>query len=148
MSIEAFSEGTESGQLDHEQIVHEWFLDLLRDRPEKQVADILGVSSSKLWKLKKGQQRLRATELIILHQRLDAPLPDLVSGGRKSTCTASSPKRTDTKSLFDFAYDRVCDLERRKPEAQRVDEFERLEQVFHILKTIQETPEALELKDR
>ncbi|MEM5581945.1 hypothetical protein WNZ15_05750 [Roseibium sp. AS2] len=151
MSFHADPETPPAGSRDTDQVIHAWFLDLLGTRPDKEISDLLGITSSKLWKLKKGHQRLQAAELVILHQGLNAPLPRLVAidGAPADNLAApAGPARSvDDKALFDFAYSRVSDLEAGKPADQRANEFEKLKRVFHILETIRDTPDALELKD-
>ncbi|WP_298819246.1 hypothetical protein [uncultured Roseibium sp.] len=152
MSLQVETDAESEAVQNLEQLVHDWFLAILAEHSDKQINTLLGISSSKLWKLKNGHQRLQAVELLLLHQGLGIPLPKTVRPADNTSVpvndNSDGPARpTDTKKLFDFAYNRVCDLENRKPAALRANAFERLEQTFHILKTVQGTPEALEIKD-
>lgn len=130
----------------YEKIIHDWFLAALEDHTERKVSDLLGVTSSKLWKLKKAHQKLSAAELLLIHQGLGAPLPEVVPRGSSKAVpreVQSIDAAPDPTSVFDLAYNRVLEMENRKPPEQRASAFERLEFTFHIMKTIQETPEAL-----
>lgn len=148
MSLHAEPDAPIPAAQDPDQIIHAWFLDLLATHQDREISALLGITSSKLWKLKKGHQRLQAAELVLLHQSLDAPLPSLVPAtGTPAGISAGAARTVDDKSLFDFAYSRVTDIEARKPVDQRASQFEKLKRVFHILETIRATPEALELKD-
>lgn len=148
MSLQAQAADGDTRPADANEILHQWFLDLLREHGDREVSRIIDANHSKLWKLKKAHQRLAAAELVLLHQVLDAPLPDLTGSGDGTPHETPAPvSSADPKKLFDFAYDRVCELEARKPAALQANEFQKLEQVFHILKTVQTTPDALELKD-
>lgn len=138
---------------DPEDIIHDWLLAIMNDHRPKEIADILGTTNSKVWKLRKGHQRLQATELLILHEVLDMPLPTL---GYRNADQAEPAKRVtkeagsteETSRLFKNAYALVNQREMAKPEDQRLDKFQKLEQVFHILTLIEQTPEALELSQR
>lgn len=148
MSLQAQATDGETRPADPNEILHQWFLDLLQEHGDREISRIIDVNHSKLWKLKKAHQRLAATELVLVHQVLNAPLPDLTGSGVRTSTAAPAPvSNTDPKRLFNFAYERVCELEARKPVEQQVNEIQKLEQVFHILMTIQSTPDALELKD-
>lgn len=131
-----------------DEIIQEWLLDLLRSYKDKEIADILGISSSTIWKIKNGHQRLKAGELLMLHECLDVPLPSLGlrSGERGGAMPDHDLGPDDPKLLFDFAYNRMKELESRKPIEGQLNQFELLEQVFHIMKTIQDTPQAMQLK--
>lgn|GEM_PF-2753161 len=131
-----------------DEIIQDWLLGLLRDYRDKEIADILGISSSTIWKIKNGHQRLKASELLMLHEHLGVPLPSL--GFRRGEDGGSAPAHDlgpdDPKLLFDLAYNRMKELESRKPAEGQLNQFELLEQVFHIMKTIQDTPQAMQLK--
>lgn len=132
---------------DPNQIIHDWFLNIVSEYPEKDLANTIGADRSKFWKLKKGQQRLSAVELVILHQSLNVPLPRLVPGGTATPAPAPRAQPADDKALIDYAYHQVNQIEAGKPPEERANQFEKLELMFHILKTVRETPEAIELKD-
>ncbi len=132
-----------------EDTIHQWFVDLLENHRDKDVADVLGITASKVWKLKKGHQRLSAVELLLLHEVLNVPLPKL--GSRKPAVETTRTLRptkvvgaNDERRLFSLAYQRVNEIENKKPADLRAGKFEKLELVFHILRTIEETPEALD----
>jgi transcriptional regulator with XRE-family HTH domain len=148
VSLQTEQDQPEQPQPDPEQIIHAWFLDILKDHKDKAIADLLDITSSKVWKLKSGHQRLQAVELLKLHQSLDVPLPDIMMGSIPvEVKSIPARKPADPKQLFSFAYDHVNQLEDSKPEAERMDVFGRMEQVFHILRSVQDTPEAVDFKE-
>lgn len=137
---------------DPDDVIHDWFLTILKDNRQKDVADALGVTNSKVWKLKKGHQRLSAAELLTLHEALNVRLPKVTgtthiepTGKPKAIDNFVEVSADDHSRLFKLAYDQVNQKELAKPEDQRLDKFEKLERVFHLLTLIEQTPDAMEL---
>lgn len=136
---------------DPDQVIVEWIQDLLQTHKVKELADILDVSVSVISKIKNGHQRLKASELLKLHEALQAPLPTLGYAREGEDCQRKLPAAGDpagdpdsATKMFDYAYRRMTALNARKPGTRRATQFELLQQVFHIMETIQQTPEAID----
>lgn len=139
----------ESREKTPEDKILDWLLQLLEHHRDRDIADILGISSSAIWKIKKGQQRLKATELLTLHERLGEPVPVLGDGAfyRPENLLSDQqpqPEQDDLKDLFDRAYDHARKMDDKLPEEKRATQIQMLDRVFHILNTLQETPEAFD----
>ena len=138
---------------DVENTVRDWFIKTIAASGWKntQIAELLNLPKSAISKMKNGQQSLKASHLLILASKFGAELPKLTQGievehqsaynnGGTSKLTEGSYQADDYKALFDLAYDRIINREKEKPEALRMNKYELLDTVFHMLKKL-ELPE-------
>lgn len=124
----------------YNQEIARWFSDVVTKSGlrQKDIADLLGLTETAITRIKTEKQKLSATQLLILHEQLNAPLPSINKppqpqgeAVRPEVSTANK-----TTSLFDMAYDKVSELNDDAPEGERMSQHEMLETVFHAMRRI------------
>lgn len=125
---------------DSNQRIAEWFSEVIAasGRPQKEIARLLDLSDSAISRIKARKQTLSAAQLLILHERLGAPLPSL--GPKKPLeMKPSGAEAVTTRSataLFDVAYDQVREMNDAAPDARKMSQSEMLETVFHAMRRV------------
>ncbi|WP_281932128.1 hypothetical protein [Roseibium album] len=127
----------------HNHEIARWFSDVVNRSGlrQKDIADLLGLTETAITRIKNKQQKLSATQLLILHEELEAPLPQInKKPGTVEKTSESQPIYNKTTSLFDIAYDRVAELNDATPEDKKMSQHEMLETVFHAMRRISSNP--------
>jgi transcriptional regulator with XRE-family HTH domain len=124
--------------VDHDEILASWVSDVIArsGRQVTEIAAMLDMSRSTLSKIKGGQQQLKASQLLLLAERLDAPLPQLTAAPYAQTRPASSPSDGFNRALFDQAHAYVVAENEKLLRIDRMDQFKILEDTFHVYKTL------------
>lgn len=121
----------------HDQLLADWVNDVITKsgRQVSEVAEMLDMSRSSLSKIKGGQQQLKASQLLLLAEQLDAPLPRLTSAVVQDSASPKAVASFD-RALFDKAHAYVIAENDKMPAADRMDQFQVLENTFHVYKTL------------
>ena len=123
---------------DYNSQIARWFSDAVTSSGQQQqeIAKLLGIQKSSITRMKKGEQKLTALQMLILSNELGVPLPKIGSSTEprpEQVNETSSSRATEEKALFDLAYKKVMELNNAKPEGERLSKFELLEMTFYTI---------------
>lgn len=115
-----------------------WFSEVIAasGRPQKEIARMLDLSDSAISRIKACKQNLSAAQLLILHERLGAPLPSLSGKKPFAMKPAKAIGARGATALFDVAYDQVREMNDAAPEERKMSQSEMLETVFHAMRRV------------
>jgi transcriptional regulator with XRE-family HTH domain len=124
--------------VDHDEILASWVSDVIArsGRQVTEIAAMLEMSRSSLSKIKGGQQQLKASQLLLLAERLDVPLPQLTKATSALAKPAPASSAGFNRALFDQAHAYVVAENEKLPQMNRRDQFQILEDTFHVYKTL------------
>ncbi|WP_420333055.1 helix-turn-helix domain-containing protein [Roseibium sp.] len=95
-----------------------------------EVADLLRLTPASVSRIRKGKQALSAEHMLLLSRELKAPLPGEVPQ------ETSRDRQSLDKELYLKALESVVEQNNRKPEHQRMNQFEILESVFFVYEAL------------
>ncbi|MEO1110130.1 MAG: helix-turn-helix transcriptional regulator [Pseudomonadota bacterium] len=126
---------------DYNSQIARWFSDAVTSSGQQQqeIAKLLGIQKSSITRMKKGEQKLTALQMLILSNELGVPLPKIGNANNTMQDTfneTSSSRASEEKALFDLAYTKVIELNNAKPPEERLSKFELLEMTFYTIQSI------------
>lgn len=95
-----------------------------------EVADLLCLTPASVSRIRKGKQALSAEHMLLLSRELKAPLPG------EAPPQPSRDRQSLDKDLYLKALESVVEQNNRKPEDQRMNQFEILDSVFFVYEAL------------
>ncbi|WP_305983854.1 helix-turn-helix transcriptional regulator [Roseibium sp. MMSF_3544] len=95
-----------------------------------EVADLLSLTPASVSRIRKGKQSLSAEHMLLLSRELKTPLPGELQE------SAKRDRRSLDKDLYLKALESVVEQNERKPENERMNQFEILDSVFFVYEAL------------